>query len=144
VTLLATLARRYAENLPVVPQFDARSRWYARIGGDEFHEAWLLTWLPGQATDLHDHGGSAGAFLVVSGALTEQVVRRDVGLVDAVLVEGQVRSFGRRHVHRIVNSGTTPAVSVHLYAPALREMTRYRLDDGVLRVAAVEKAGVDW
>jgi hypothetical protein len=163
VTGLAALARRYAGNpasWPLAPQFDAASRWYARIGGDSTHEAWLLTWLPGQATDLHDHGGSAGAFLVVSGALTEQVVRvgdsgpaGDSGWVDGLgpvvrrevsLAEGAERIFGPRHVHRIVNTGTAQAVSLHVYAPALREMTRYRVDDGALSVVAVEKAGVDW
>jgi hypothetical protein len=31
-----------------------------------------------------------------------------------------------------------------VYAPALREMTRYRIEDGTLSKAVVEKAGVDW
>jgi mannose-6-phosphate isomerase-like protein (cupin superfamily) len=151
VTGLAALARHYARNRsswPVTPQFDAASRWYARIGGDPTHEAWLLTWLPGQSTDLHDHGGSAGAFVVVGGALTEQVVRagspEPVVPREVSLGEGAVRAFGPRHVHRIVNAGPAPAISLHVYAPALREMTRYRIDDGVLKVALVEKAGVDW
>jgi hypothetical protein len=47
-------------------------------------------------------------------------------------------------VHRIVNAGTAPAVSLHVYAPSLRQMTRYRIDGGVLSVEVVEKAGVDW
>jgi mannose-6-phosphate isomerase-like protein (cupin superfamily) len=151
VTDLAALARSYAQdwsNWPVTPRFDAASRWYARLGGDPTHEAWLLTWLPGQSTDLHDHGGSAGAFLVVAGALTEQVVRagapEPVVPREVSLAEGAVRAFGPRHVHRVVNAGDVPAVSLHVYAPALREMTRYRIDDGVLKVALVEKAGVDW
>ncbi|WP_338090648.1 cysteine dioxygenase family protein [Planosporangium thailandense] len=148
---LAALARRYAQDparWPLAPQFDAESRWYARLGSDPTHEVWLLTWLPGQSTDLHDHGGSAGAFHVVRGALTEQVVRPgEPGPVvprEATLHRGATRAFGSRHVHRIVNTGTEPAVSLHVYAPALGEMTRYRLDGGVLRVAVVEKAGVDW
>jgi hypothetical protein len=170
VTDLAALARSYVQdrsNWPVTPRFDAASRWYARLGGDPTHEAWLLTWLPGQSTDLHDHGGSAGAFLVVGGVLTEQVVRagaagvpreagpvvpreagpvvpREASLGEAILGEGTVRAFGPRHVHRIVNAGAVPAVSLHVYAPALREMTRYRIDGGVLSVAVVERAGVDW
>jgi oxalate decarboxylase/phosphoglucose isomerase-like protein (cupin superfamily) len=168
VTGLAVLARRYAadpSSWPLAPRFRAASRWYARLGGDSAHEAWLLTWLPGQSTDLHDHGGSAGAFVVVSGVLTEQVVPvGDAGppvvdagaagppVVDAgpvvprevTLGEGAARAFGPRHVHRIVNAGTEPAVSLHVYAPALRQMTRYRLDDGVLSIAVVEQAGVDW
>ncbi|SES82853.1 hypothetical protein [Geodermatophilus poikilotrophus] len=30
-------------------------------------QVWLLPWLPGQGTGLHDHGGSAGASAVVRG-----------------------------------------------------------------------------
>jgi mannose-6-phosphate isomerase-like protein (cupin superfamily) len=153
---LAALARRYAEDpesWPFAPRFSAASRWYGRIGGDDHHEAWLLTWLSGQATDLHDHGGSAGAFVVVGGTLTEQVVdtdhllgnRHPVVPREVTLPTGAARAFGPRHVHRITNAGTVPAVSLHVYAPALREMTRYRIDDGGrLGVAVVEKAGVDW
>ena len=37
---------------------------------------WLLSWLPGQGTGLHDHGGSAGAFAVVRGTLHERVGAR--------------------------------------------------------------------
>jgi mannose-6-phosphate isomerase-like protein (cupin superfamily) len=151
ITGLAALARRYADNpdtWPFAPRFNAVDRWYARVGGDSTHEAWLLTWLPGQATDLHDHGGSAGAFVVVSGTLTEEIVvfsdPRPVTPRTATLPAGAARAFGARHVHRITNTGTVPAVSLHVYAPALREMTRYQLEDGTLRTAVVEKAGVDW
>jgi mannose-6-phosphate isomerase-like protein (cupin superfamily) len=148
LTGLAVLARRYADDpatWPFAPRFSATTRWYARIGGDPTHEAWLLTWLPGQGTDLHDHGGSAGAFVVVSGVLREEVVDlRDMHPRAVVLTAGAARSFGARHVHRITNAGTVPAVSVHVYAPALRAMTRYRLEDGALSRSVVEKAGVDW
>jgi mannose-6-phosphate isomerase-like protein (cupin superfamily) len=150
-TGLAAVARRYAEDpssWPFAPRFNPDSRWYARIGGDSGHEAWLLTWLPGQSTDLHDHGGSAGAFVVVSGVLTEHVVRPDqAGRVvprEVTLPAGAARAFGARHVHRIVNTGHLPAVSLHVYAPALRRMTRYTIDDGFLSVAVVEQAGVNW
>src|SRR5262249_62062763 len=51
-------------------------RWYERIHLDDGHEVWVISWLPGQATGFHDHGGSAGAFAVVWGTLME---RRGVG-----------------------------------------------------------------
>jgi mannose-6-phosphate isomerase-like protein (cupin superfamily) len=148
---LLTLARGYAErpdDWPFAPRFDPRQRWYGRLVEASDHEVWLLTWLPGQATHLHDHGGSAGAFVVVSGTLTEQTLDGSVGaaraLVDTVLPAGARRPFGAHHIHRIVNAGTTPAVSVHVYGPALRAMTRYRLDQGDLRVESVTRAGADW
>ena len=47
-------------------------RWYERIRLDDSHEVWVISWLPGQATGFHDHGGSAGAFAVVWGTLVER------------------------------------------------------------------------
>jgi hypothetical protein len=145
---LAAAARRLAAHpaaWPVAPEFDPARRWYARLAAGDDHEAWLLTWLPGQATDLHDHGGSAGAFHVVSGVLTEQTVRRwPGGLASRAYPAGRTRAFGPRHVHRVSNEGLVPAISLHVYAPVLTSMTRYRVEDGALRVATVERAGADW
>ncbi|GAA1744254.1 cysteine dioxygenase family protein [Luedemannella helvata] len=141
-TRLADLARRYAAG-PLDLRFDAGRRWYARLGAGPDHEAWVLTWLPGQETDLHDHGGSAGAFLVVTGVLTESLVSRGA-LADTPMSAGTVREFGAHHVHRVANRGTVPAVSVHVYAPALTAMTRYRLAGGELLVESMAQAGVDW
>ncbi|MBF9135033.1 cysteine dioxygenase family protein [Plantactinospora sp. S1510] len=144
-----TIARRYATEAaraarwPVPLQFDPAQRWYHRLTAATDHEVWLLTWLPGQHTDLHDHGGSAGAFLVAAGALTEETVVGG-GLRPRELGTGAGRRFGARHVHRVSNRGDQPAVSVHVYRPALRSMTRYHLDDGRLRVAEVAEAGVAW
>ena len=147
---LAT-ARRYAarpDDWPVAPRFNPVRRWYHRLAAERAVEVWLLTWLPGQGTDLHDHGGSSGAFLVVSGTLTEHTVAiRPSGLsrrVGTSLPTGQGRSFGPRHVHQITNASSRPAVSVHVYGPALREMTRYHIEHGRLVVAAVDRAGADW
>ena len=42
----------------------------------DVYDAWLVHWPVGTGLDLHDHGGSAGAFAVVAGDLDEDVVRR--------------------------------------------------------------------
>nr|BFE77039.1 hypothetical protein GCM10020092_103400 [Actinoplanes digitatis] len=106
---LAT-ATRYAadpDSWPVAPRFDAVERWYHRLAQEHDHEVWLLTWLPGQGTDLHDHGGSAGAFRVFSGTLTEDTVETGLGgpprITARELGEGADRRFGTRHIHRITN-----------------------------------------
>jgi hypothetical protein len=144
-----TIARRYASDAagpsgwPVPLQFDRAQRWYHRLTAAADHEVWLLTWLPGQHTDLHDHGGSAGAFLVATGALVEETVVRGA-LRPRALGPLTGRRFGARHVHRVSNQGDRPAVSVHVYRPALRSMTRYHLDGARLRVAEVAEAGVAW
>jgi hypothetical protein len=143
------LAARYAaapDRWPVAPRFNPGQRWYHRIAQATDHEVWLLTWLPGQGTDVHDHGGSAGAFHVLSGSLTEDTVApgTPVRITAREFGEGTGRRFGSRHVHRITNRSVRPAISVHVYAPALTTMTRYRIGTGGLVVAVVERAGVQW
>jgi len=146
-TNLGAIARDWAaapQRWDVAPRFDPLRRWYTRLAGQPDVEVWLLTWLPGQDTDLHDHGGSAGAFHVLSGTLTEQTVDGGSRLTESVRAAGTTREFGPRHIHRIVNAGHRPAISVHAYGPALSRMTRYRLRGGELSVAAVDRAGAQW
>jgi hypothetical protein len=141
------VARRYAERVddwPFAPRFDPVQRWYKRLAGEDDFEVWALTWLPGQGTDLHDHGGSAGAFLVHTGELTEHTVSGQHQLIGATIGAGGGRRFGPRHVHQLVNNADTPAISVHVYGPRLTTMTRYRLDAGDLVPVAIDRAGAQW
>ena len=147
---LAT-ATRYAadpDSWPVAPRFNAVDRWYHRLAQEPDHEVWLLTWLPGQGTDLHDHGGSAGAFHVFSGTLTEDTVATGVDGLPRItareLGEGAGRRFGTRHIHRITNRSNRPAISIHAYGPALTTMTRYRIGAAGLDIVTVERAGAQW
>lgn len=144
---IARLLAARPDDWPLAPRFDPRQRWYHRLAMHDDHEAWLLTWLPGQGTDLHDHGGSAGAFTVVSGVLTEQVVAPGpdgIGLVSNEFPVGTGHRFGAHHVHQVTNLGDRPAVSVHVYGPALRMMNRYRVDGGHLSLTSVDRAGAAW
>src|SRR5690348_13758802 len=145
---LVALARRYAaepERWPAL-RFDPYQRWYRRLAVGDGHEAWLLTWLPRQHTDLHDHGPAGGVFLVLFGTLQEEVVAQagPPGVRAALFRAGEVRAFGPHHVHRVGNAGTTPAVSLHVYAPVLTTMTRYAMSDTGLHIVGVERTGVDW
>jgi predicted metal-dependent enzyme (double-stranded beta helix superfamily) len=106
------------------------------------HEVWLISWLPGQATGFHDHGGSAGAFAVVWGTLME---RRVVGATTTgqVLAKpvgaGESRAFGPRYIHDVRNAATSAvAVSVHAYLAPLPAMTRYDLTPAGLVKLATE------
>lgn len=155
-TRLYHLARQLADRAdlwrPHV-RFARDNRWSVRVAVTDDYEAWLLTWLPGQSTGLHDHGGSAGAFAVVEGALEESTlapaysprVPRPAALVHRTLSTGRVRAFGPDYVHDVTNTGRVPAVSLHVYAPALETMHRFVLDDaGTPHVVARETAGSDW
>ncbi|MFD1056177.1 cysteine dioxygenase [Terrabacter terrigena] len=154
---LADTARRLSRQRTIwqgLVDFDPITRYYARLLADEHHEAWLLTWLPGQGTPWHDHGGSAGSFVVLQGVLTEEVAgyRTTVDLDGArrvtgpgvLLTPGDQRTFGTRHLHRVTNAGSDPAVSLHVYAPRLTAMTNYRAVAGVLEAEEHAEVGVDW
>jgi predicted metal-dependent enzyme (double-stranded beta helix superfamily) len=114
----------------------------------EQREVWLLSWLPGQGTDLHDHGPASGAFAVAAGTLTERVFATKPGeppvQISRTLATGQSRAFGPHYIHQVTNTGTVPAVSVHVYTPSLTIMNRYRLEPEGLLHLAVEQAGVNW
>ncbi|MCP9956000.1 cysteine dioxygenase [Actinomadura madurae] len=120
-------------------RLDPDGRWYERVHLDADHEIWLISWLPGQSTGFHDHGGSAGAFAVALGTLEEDRVRarQDIGA-------GQARAFGPGYVHDVRNTSDAPAVSVHVYSPPLAAMRRYDLGpDGEL-VRLADESADDW
>lgn len=51
-------------------------RWFLRLSAHDGFDTWLIGWDSHQGVDLHDHGGSAGAFYVVDGELLETSTRR--------------------------------------------------------------------
>jgi predicted metal-dependent enzyme (double-stranded beta helix superfamily) len=150
---LPQLALRLADQQslwrPLV-DYDPTSRYYARLAAQPDYEAWLLTWVPGQGTEWHDHGGSAGAFVTLQGTLTElhATVSPDgpprIDPTPRRLSAGALRPFGTRHVHRVTNHDLEPAVSLHVYAPALVEMNTYVADGDRLQLVASQLAGVNW
>ena len=99
-------------------RFDAESRWRIRLHREPTYEVWLMSWLPGQRTGPHDHGDSAVVIALAAGELQEHSIPSNalVPRVHTIGIE-QVRIWGARHVREIVNAGTVPAVSVHVYSP---------------------------
>lgn len=145
--LAAELAARPEWWRPLVA-YHAGTRWYRLITRTDQLEVWLLSWLPGQGTDLHDHGQASGAFATAAGTLTERVLTTKPGEppveISRTLATGRSRAFGPHHIHQVTNLGTVPAVSVHVYTPALTVMNRYRLEpQGLLHLAA-DQVGADW
>lgn len=117
-----------------VPQ---SQRWFTRIHGDDELDIWLISWVRGHATELHDHGGSLGALTVLSGSLNE--FRWDGrGLRRRRLDAGDQAGFPLGWVHDVVwaprpspgpviaiNGPVVPTLSVHAYSPPLSAMSYY-------------------
>ncbi len=144
VRLVAATPRDWMSRVRLSPD----ERWYERMHADEQYEVWLISWLPGQGTGFHDHGGSAGAFGVVWGTLEEHQAGT-VGtagtagrpsVTAASVTAGRVRSFGPAYIHDVRNTSEAVAVSVHAYSPPLTEMTRYDLSENGLIVLDTEAA----
>ncbi len=116
-------------------------RWYTRLESSDDHEVWLISWLPGQSTGFHDHGGSRGAFAVALGELEElSLGGADQGLLIRRLTSGTLRAFGPDYVHDVRNTASGPAVTLHAYSPPLSEMSHYDLRAGGLVRTSVEGA----
>ncbi|MFE7778096.1 cysteine dioxygenase [Streptomyces sp. NPDC057445] len=98
-------------------RYDATTRWYHRLLTGPGYEVWLLSWVPGQGSGLHDHGRSSGVLTVLDGELTERTAT-----AARTLAPGAQRAFAPGYVHEVVNDSLEPAVSLHVYFPGLTEM----------------------
>lgn len=103
----------------------AENRWYERLYHGPDYDIWAISWMPGQSTGYHDHGASAGAFVVATGVLEEH----RPGERTVVIPAGTPRSFGSEYAHDVRNVSVAPAVSIHAYSPPLTEMNEYDLED---------------
>jgi hypothetical protein len=136
------LSGRYDPLLPA-SGLPVDGRWFSRIHGDGDVDIWLISWVPGHATELHDHGQSLGALTVLSGSLDEFHWDGD-GLRCRRLDAGDQAAFPLTWVHDVVwappsaavasRAPAAPTLSVHAYSPPLAEMSYYQVrKDNTLR-----------
>jgi mannose-6-phosphate isomerase-like protein (cupin superfamily) len=118
-------------------RFTPGARYWHRLAQLPDADLWLLTWMPDQQTDLHDHGDAHAAFTVVSGQLEEVRVRAG-GRIRRTLSPGALAWLPPGAVHDVGNRSTEPAISIHAYSPRLSAMTFWDLGpDGLRRGATV-------
>jgi hypothetical protein len=118
-------------------QADTENRWHVRLLCDDELDLWLISWTAEQGTQLHDHGGSSGAFTVVEGKLEEAIWQPARGeLDDREHSAGDTVVFGEHYVHDVRNIRQETAVSVHAYSPPLSSMRYYDVDAGRLTTLA--------
>ena len=129
--------------LPTLVDHQSGVRRWVELDSSPYLQIWLLSWPVGIDTGWHDHSDSAGAFLTVSGTLSEQTLYGH-RQVDRSLVAGEGRAFGPNHIHNVANLGPEAALSVHLYTPRLTSTTRYAVTPAGLQATGVERAGVNW
>jgi rhodanese-related sulfurtransferase len=106
----------------------AEDRWYERLYQGSDHDIWVISWMPGQSTGFHDHGESAGAFVLATGVLEEH----RPGEQPLVIHPGQPRAFDSDYAHDVRNASLAPAISIHAYSPPLTTMNEYELNGNQL------------
>ena len=112
-------------------------RWFTRLHADFELDVWLISWVPGHTTELHDHSGSLGALTVLSGSLHEyrwDGVRLRRRLLDA----GDQAAFPLGWVHDVVGAHAGTTLSVHAYSPPLTAMSYYEVQRGTLHRTRTE------
>lgn len=135
---LYELAQRLVvDSALLAPYIQFNQGGYARnvLYRDEKFEVICLCWEPGQATAVHNHGGSFGVVYVYEGTLEVQTYRRtDDGSVpgqaklenigDYRVAAGSLLLDRRNSIHRLGNpaGATRGAVSLHFYAGPLDTM----------------------
>ena len=114
-----------------------------RLARTDEYEVWLLCWPPGARVTPHDHGPSAGAFVVLSGRLTE--VRWQAGGRSEITLEpGDLVHVAPGVVHDVV-ADAAPAYSIHAYSPPLTTMSFYDGDGrAVVRTEVVDDASAEF
>ncbi|QFZ22902.1 cysteine dioxygenase [Saccharothrix syringae] len=123
--LTSTVAAELTSPLLEVLEYSAERRWWVRLGLTTGVELWLLSWLPGQGTEPHDHGGAAGSFTVLTGELAEDYRYPGGPVRSAARPVGSALGFGAGRAHQVVNRGPVGAASVHAYSPPLVPTREY-------------------
>ena len=112
------------------------SKLYGRtplIEEDSF-SIFVMTWLPGQLTPIHDHRGSACAVRVVRGTCSEiEFERAACGSIVPKRVSkagvGSVLYSFDDDIHQVGNlEALGELVTIHCYSPPLSQMQWYSLD----------------
>ena len=113
---------------------DATQRQYELLYEDDRMDAWVLSWMPGQATGYHDHYISGVGICVAAGGVREDLLVYGGEDVALHLGTGDSRQGGPGYIHRVRHEDGRPAVTIHVYSPRLDWVGQYRLgDDGVIR-----------
>jgi predicted metal-dependent enzyme (double-stranded beta helix superfamily) len=123
----ATFGATFGATFAELEEPQPGERTFERVMRAESHDIWVIRWAVGSRTELHDHGGSAGALYVVEGALVEH--QPDAAATQfsqrLELRESQYRSMSPSHVHAVANESATTATSVHVYSPPLATMQHF-------------------
>jgi mannose-6-phosphate isomerase-like protein (cupin superfamily) len=108
-------------------------RVYEQIWDDDEVNAWVICWSEDQDTGFHDHDDSAAGISVISGRVREERLTIGSSPRAREIGPGETFTLPPVAIHRVLHSGTEPAVTIHVYSPPLTRTGAYRIGpDGEL------------
>jgi predicted metal-dependent enzyme (double-stranded beta helix superfamily) len=123
--LVSSIGVQHRSELLAQVRFASPQRWWSRLALTEEVEVWLLSWLPGQHTEPHDHGGASGAFSVVLGSLSETYRYPGSPVGQRTHDLGSTIGFGAGRAHQVWNTSLGKTATVHAYSPPLVPTREY-------------------
>lgn len=100
----------------------------------------VLCWHPGQFTTIHDHAGAINVTRVRSGILTARIFEvseekspneKRVRLKsEEELERGKLAVVDRNQIHQLANTSDEKLVTLHVYAPPLKNINVYCPNSG--------------
>jgi predicted metal-dependent enzyme (double-stranded beta helix superfamily) len=134
---LAALAQRIAAEpslwRPLV-RHELSGRGHEQLYLDAYVGVWVISWMPGHDTGLHDHEWSNGGVAVAEGTILEERARWGMPPHRVEAKAGDTFCLTDTEIHRMANISDAPAVTIHAYSPPIDRMGLYAVgDDGSFR-----------
>ena len=130
VVQLATSTQRWRH----LVRYSDDIRVYEQIWDADDVNAWVICWSTDQDTGFHDHDESGAAIAVISGNVHEERLRLGASPRTRVFGAGDTFTVPAAAIHRVLHSGSAPAVTIHAYSPPLVRTGAYRVSsDGELQ-----------
>ena len=104
--------------------FDA-DRSYQQLFSGRRLSTWLIHWGETADTGFHDHDLSGGAVHVIRGRVREERLRLGGAPEAREFGPGETFSIEASEIHRVLQAGDEPALTVHAYSPPLVRMGAY-------------------
>lgn len=102
-------------------------RVFEQIWDDGQVNAWVICWSEDSDTGFHDHDDSGASILVVSGQVREERLQLAGTPRSRVIGAGAPFFIPPTAIHRVLHSGSAPAVTIHAYSPPLRRTGAYEV-----------------
>ena len=97
-------------------QFDRKTYKRNLIMKTDYYEMYLLCWLPGQRTPMHDHPGNGCMFKILHGKINERLYDSNFEMIrENVHQAGSVIAI-KDDVHVMENKTNNYIASLHIYS----------------------------